>query len=219
MPQQEKLKEIDNFEIEIKIPIEDPERIMKSLVARGFQKNQKVIEEDMYYNSEYHDVRRYDEALRIRKTRDLLTGKTRAQINFKGKKIDQISMSRREYETGIEDPDCMEKILGAIGFIRVAGVKKTRNYLQRGEMTACLDQVENLGNFLELEVIVRKENLRERFLSQMREILQDLGLSMDNTVRTSYLSMLMGKEENIKERNDHGEKNCGDISGSGLSCG
>ena len=55
MPQQEKLKEIDNFEIEIKIPIEDPERIMKSLLARGFEKYQRVIEEDMYYNSEYHD--------------------------------------------------------------------------------------------------------------------------------------------------------------------
>ena len=219
MTQQEKLKKIENFEIEIKIPIEDPERIMKSLMIRGFQKYQKVIEEDMYYNSEYHDVRKHDEALRIRKTRDLFTGKTRAQINFKGKKMDQISMSRREYETGIEDPDCMEKILGAIGFTRVAGVKKTRNYLRREEMTACLDQVENLGDFLELEVIVRKENLREKCLVQMREILQELGLSMDNTVRASYLSMLMGKEENIKERNDHGEKNCGDISGSGLSCG
>ena len=189
MTQQEKLKKIENFEIEIKIPIEDPERIMKSLMIRGFQKYQKVIEEDMYYNSEYHDVRKHDEALRIRKTRDLLTGKTRAQINFKGKKMDQISMSRREYETGIEDP----KILGAIGFIRVAGVKKIRNYLRREEMTACLDQVENLGDFLELEVIVRKENLREKCLVQMREILQELGLSMDNTVRTSYLSMLMDK--------------------------
>ena len=193
MTQQEKLKKIENFEIEIKIPIEDPERIMRRLLIRGFQKYQKVIEEDMYYNSEYHDVRKHDEALRIRKTRDLLTGKTRAQINFKGKKMDQISMSRREYETGIEDPDCMEKILGAIGFTQVAGVKKTRNYLRREEMTACLDQVENLGDFLELEVIVRKENLREKCLVQMREILQELGLSMDNTVRTSYLSMLMDK--------------------------
>ena len=193
MTQQEKLKKIENFEIEIKIPIEDPERIMRRLLIRGFQKYQKVIEEDMYYNSEYHDVRKHDEALRIRKTRDLLTGKTRAQINFKGKKMDQISMSRREYETGIEDPDCMEKILGAIGFTRVAGVKKIRNYLRREEMTACLDQVENLGDFLELEVIVRKENLREKCLVQMREILQELGLSMDNTVRTSYLSMLMDK--------------------------
>lgn len=187
--------ETDNFEIEIKIPIEDPERIMKSLLARGFQKYQKVIEEDMYYNSAYHDVRKYDEALRIRKTRDLLTGKTGAQINFKGKKIDQISMSRREYETGIEDPDCMEKILGAIGFTRAAGVKKTRNYLQREEMTACLDQVENLGNFLELEVIVGKADLREKCLAQMKEILQELELSMDNTVRSSYLSMLVDKEK------------------------
>lgn len=187
--------ETENFEIEIKIPIDDPERIMKSLLARRFQKYQKVIEEDMYYNSAYHDVRKHDEALRIRKTRNLLTGKTGAQINFKGKKLDQISMSRREYETGIEDPDCMEKILEAIGFVRVAGVRKTRNYLRREEMTACLDQVENLGDFLELEVIVRNEKRRESCLAQMKEILQDLGLSMNNTVRSSYLSMLMDKEK------------------------
>lgn len=186
---------MDNFEIEIKIPIEDPEKIRKDLLTMGFQKYQKVTEEDMYYNSEYHDVRKCDEALRIRKTRDLLTGKTRAQINFKGKKIDQISMSRQEYETGIEDPERMEKILGAIGFARVAGVRKIRDYLYNGEMTACLDQVENLGDFLELEVLVRNEKLREGCLSQMDEILQKLGLSMDNTVRTSYLSMLMSKEK------------------------
>ena len=62
-------------------------------------------------------------------------------------------------------------------------------------MTACLDQVENLGDFLELEVLVRNEKLREGCLSQMDEILQKLGLSMDNTVRTSYLSMLMSKEK------------------------
>lgn len=52
---------------------------------------------DMYYNSEYHDVKTSGEALRIRKSTVLLTGQTRAQLNFKGKKIDQISMSRQEY--------------------------------------------------------------------------------------------------------------------------
>ena len=38
-----------------------------------------------------------------------------------------------------------------------------------------------------------KENIRDKCLVQIREILQELGLSMDNTVRTSYLSMLMDK--------------------------
>ena len=40
---------MDNFEIEIKIPIEDPEKIRKDLLTMGFQKYQKVTEEDMYY--------------------------------------------------------------------------------------------------------------------------------------------------------------------------
>ena len=59
---------------------------MRRLLIRGFQKYQKVIEEDMYYNSEYHDVRKHDEALRIRKTRDLLTVRPGLRSILKGKR-------------------------------------------------------------------------------------------------------------------------------------
>lgn len=182
---------MENFEIEIKLPVNEPEEIMEKLLGQGFRKAGCVREEDMYYNSIYYDIRSRDEALRIRKSTDLQTQKSKAQINFKGKKIDQVSMSRREYETGIEDPERMKEILSAIGFFPVAGVKKTRNYLQRGKMTACLDQVENLGSFLELEVIAEEEYLRERYLKEMEQLLEKMGLSMESTVRTSYLSMLM----------------------------
>lgn len=182
---------MEHFEIEIKLPIDRPETVLNGLISCGFEKAGRVREEDMYYNSEYHDVKKRDEALRIRKSTDLETGKTRSQINFKGKKLDQVSMSRKEYETEIKDSEHMDAILQAIGFFPVAGVCKVRQYLRRGEMTACLDQVENLGNFLELEVIAEDESLRKRYLNEMEVLLGKMGLSMKDTVRTSYLSMLM----------------------------
>ena len=95
----------------------------------------------------------------------------------------------------VENPECMEKILIVLGFSPVAGVQKTRCYMKRDEMTACLDQVDGLGSFLELEVIAAKESMRETYLQRMEGVLAELGLSMKDTVRTSYLSMLCGENE------------------------
>lgn len=187
---------MDHFEIEIKLPVERPEEILEGLISCGFEKAGLIREDDLYYNSEYHDVKKRDEALRIRKSTDLNTGKVQAQINFKGKKVDQVSMSRKEYETGIDDPERMDGILKAIGFTPVAGVHKVRQYLRRGNMTACLDRVEHLGSFLELEVLAEDGGLREKYLKDMEGILETLGLSMKDTVRISYLGLLMhGKSD------------------------
>ena len=186
---------MNNFEIEIKLPVSSLEEIKEKLILKGFQEGASIRESDMYYNSEYHDVKKLGEALRIRKSTDLLTGQMQAQLNFKGKKIDQVSMSRQEYETVVENPECMEKILIVLGFSPVAGVQKTRCYMKRDEMTACLDQVDGLGSFLELEVIAAKESMRETYLQMMEGVLAELGLSMKDTVRTSYLSMLCGENE------------------------
>lgn len=185
---------MENYEIEIKIPVAEPEAVEKRLLAQGFRKTGCIREEDMYYNSTHHDVREHDEALRIRKSTDLLTGRERAQVNFKGKKIDRASMSRSEYETEIGSPDQMEKILSGIGFEPVAGVCKVRQYLTRGKMTACLDQVENLGDFLELEMLAEDRFLCKKYLDIMQALLEKLGLSMADTVRVSYLGMIMEKK-------------------------
>lgn len=186
---------MNNFEIEIKLPVEQLEGIKEKLLWMGFHKEATIREFDMYYNSEYHDVKKLGEALRIRKSMDISSGRIQAQINFKGKKIDQVSMSRQEYETEVENPECMEKILIALGFSQVAGVEKTRCYMKRNEMTACLDQVDRLGNFLELEVIASEESQREEYLYAMEQLLKELGLSMEDTVQASYLSMLMEEKK------------------------
>lgn len=185
---------MNTYEIEIKLPIVDKDRVQTKLLQLGFEVAAKIRECDMYYNSVYHDVKELGEALRIRKSTDLLTGITKAQINFKGKKIDKVSMSRQEYETVVEDADSMEQILKSLDFLPVAGVMKTRIYLQREKMTACLDQVDGLGDFLELEVIAHEEASREIHLKNMEQLLTTLGLSMKDTVRTSYLGMLLRQE-------------------------
>ena len=45
-------------------------------------------EKDTYFNSVYHDVKKRDEALRIRTSTDCRSGISKTQINFKGPKLD-----------------------------------------------------------------------------------------------------------------------------------
>lgn len=189
---------MSRFEIEIKIPVKDRQQVLEKLQKMGFQKKTEIIEEDMYFNSDHYDIKKRDEALRIRKSTYIAENRTTAQINFKGPKIDKISMSRIEYETDIKDAKSMENILKALGFQPVAGVEKVRCYLERDGMTACVDCVKGLGDFLELEVLTAEGGQREKNLRKMDKVLEELGYSMKDTVRSSYLSMLMQKRDDGK---------------------
>ena len=181
------------FEIEIKLPLKNLKETLEILTDQGFQETAQIREEDTYFNSVYHDVKKRDEALRIRTSTDCRSGISKTQINFKGPKLDKISMSRMELETEVSDAEVLKNILIHLDFFTVASVMKTRKYLKCGKLTACLDQVEGLGDFLELEVIAEQESERKEILSKMEDLLAILGYHMSDTVQTSYLSMLPKK--------------------------
>lgn len=179
------------IEVEIKLPVLDLEIIREKLTQIGFQESGYEREQDTYYDNAAEDIRTGGQALRIRETTNLITGKATAQINFKGKKLDQVTVTRQELETGIADGETGRQILEAIGFHRVMPeVIKERRELKRDEMTACLDQVAGLGSFLELEIMAEKEADRDVAMEQIEAVLSQLGYRVSDTVRSSYLSML-----------------------------
>ena len=182
------------LEAEIKIPVNDLETVIKRLKQEGFQETEVCREEDTYFNSLYYDMKEKDKALRIRRSRNMQTGEEWAQLNCKGAKLDQISMARKELETEIREPEIIEGILKELGFEPLSiQVIKTRRTLSNGEITAAADRVEGLGEFLELEIIAERENQREECLEKISRVLRTIGYKMEQTVRTSYLSMLFGK--------------------------
>ena len=98
-----------------------------------------------------------------------------------------------ELETEVSDTEVLKNILIHLDFSPVASGLNLRKYLNCGRFTACLDQAEGLGDFLELEVIAEQESEREEILSRMEDLLAILGYHMSDTVQTSYLSMLQKK--------------------------
>lgn len=183
------------IEAEIKLPVHDLEEISKQLTQKGFVPMSHVQERDTYFDDAKGRIRANGQALRIRKTLDVQTGRTVAQINFKGRKLDPLTMTRQELESTVDEAEICSQILEAVGFHRVfPEVIKDRTMLRFGEMTACLDRVEGLGDFLELEILVEKEEQKEAAQRQIAAVLAMLGYSMPDTVRTSYLSMLQKKD-------------------------
>ena len=185
----------DHIEVEIKLKIKDKDQLKLQLIQCGFTEGESVTEKDVYYTAEHHDFAALDEALRVRSVENLKTGETSAAITYKGAKLDQKSMTRQELETEVGDAEICREILCKIGFTPVPEVEKNRQYFHKGKMTACVDMVRGLGDYLELEKLIETEENREMALTEIEEMLNNLGYSMQDTTRTSYLSMLIRNEK------------------------
>lgn len=185
------------IEVEIKLPLrrqektEETGRIAEVLCSMGFRKAARFRQRDTYFDNEAGEIRGGGKALRIRETEDLMKGIVTAELNFKGPRMDQVSMTRQELETEVGQAETGRRILAALGFSPVLPeVVKERTEYRRKEITAALDRVEGLGDFLELEIMADEETENGKVLQKLEELLGELGYQMGDTVTRSYLSML-----------------------------
>ena len=184
-----------NIEVELKLKIENRSVLIHSLNELGFTETNQVMETDIYYTAAHHDFTVLDEALRVRTIQNLITGETSAVMTYKGAKLDTVSMARKELETGIADAAVCREILEQIGFSPLPVVEKNRQYLHLGHVTACVDTVSGLGDYLELEILTDGEGRRADAVQELEQILNKLGYAIADTTRISYLSMLLHKRK------------------------
>ena len=177
------------LEVEVKLHIANV-AATSFLEERGFLRGESVYEHDFYFNGTEKDLRKEDKALRVREHRNLDTKETVFSMNYKGPKLDQTTMTRREVEFSIPELEQGKQMLEGLGFLVAGEVEKRRIYYHKGEVTCCVDQVTGLGEFLEIEILAAEEEY-ESALEQIQELLGELGYTLNDTIRKSYLSMLM----------------------------
>lgn len=178
------------YEYEIKLPITAPEDLAARLAALGFEKAGTIREEDSYYNHPERDLKQAGLALRLRKSTDLADSRLTATLNFKGQRMDSRTMSRPEYETVVADPAAAAGILTGLGYVLAAPVIKERQYFRKAAVTACIDTVEGLGTYLELEILSETAQAHDACLARLDDLLRELRLSPEDTVTLSYLDLL-----------------------------
>jgi len=176
------------IEVEVKAHVKDPRTLERSIVAIGAAPIGIENQVDTYYNRPDRDFGKTDEALRVR-AKD-----NKYFLTYKGPKLDKISKTRHEFEVEINDPTNMGNILSSLGFSpAVTVIKKRKNY-RLGDFFISLDEVRNLGNFIEIEISVKDSVNYEDKVESILKFIEKLGMSRESTIRESYLEMLLLKE-------------------------
>ncbi|MCZ7357338.1 MAG: class IV adenylate cyclase [Candidatus Methanoperedens sp.] len=180
------------IEVEVKAYVDDPKHLERSIIALGAAPIGIETQADTYYNAPYRDFGKTDEALRIR-----VKG-SEYFLTYKGPKMDKISKTRKEFEVGIKGGHNMGEILTSLGFCPVATIVKKRKNYRLGEFFIALDEVRNLGNFIEIEISAMKSKNHEEKVESIFRLLEKLNISRESTIRKSYLEMVLesGKDGN-----------------------
>ena len=90
----------------------------------------------------------------------------------------------------IGDPENLLAVLGnAIGI--QATIIKTRMLFVVGQTRIHLDDVDGLGSFVELEVVLRDTQPPEEGISIARELMKDFGIEENDLIAGSYLDLIL----------------------------
>ena len=174
------------YEVEVKVDA-DHEVVRRRLDELGAEPVGTVVQEDTYYDAPHREFAETDEALRIRRERS--AGGESARLTYKGPLVEAASKTREEIETGVESGEAVDGILGALGFEPVATVRKRRDRYRQDEYTIALDDVDGLGEFVEVET--ETESDVEAAREGAYDLLERLGLDPGEQIRTSYLGLLL----------------------------
>ena len=176
------------LEVEVKIKT-DLDAIERKLIEMGFVRGTTAYEYDTYYNGKLVDLKTADKALRIRLHKDVDTGRVKYVLNFKGPKLDDTTMTREETQFEVPSMEAGETVINGLGYFAAGNVEKTRIHYKSGDITCCLDSVTGLGDFLEIEIMAGEADY-DGAVAKIEKLLDELGVSMADTVRESYLCML-----------------------------
>jgi adenylate cyclase class 2 len=179
-----------NYEVENKFRVPDLEQIEIALRQLGAEIRETVQQSDLYFAHPVRDFAATDEALRIRRVG---SGNS---VTYKGPKIDRATKTRQELEIPLADGPAhfaqYAQLLELLGFRRVAEVTKRRRNgtceFEGCEVEIALDDVQQVGTFLELEIVATDERVESAQATILR-LAERLGLTSPE--RRSYLELLL----------------------------
>jgi adenylate cyclase class 2 len=180
------------LEIEMKFPGADFAALESKLAAWGAARDAERTDADHYFNAPDRDFARTDEALRLRRIG------AANYVTYKGPKRDAQTKTRTEVEVPLAEGDeaarDFARLLTHLGYRPTAAVRKQRTiyHLTRTgfALEVCLDEVEGLGRFVELEILAPEDQL-DRARAVLLDTAGQLGLSASE--RRSYLELLLEK--------------------------
>ncbi|WP_232685738.1 class IV adenylate cyclase [Halobacterium zhouii] len=202
------------YEVEVKVPANHDE-VREALDDAGAAPQGVVAQADTYYNAPNRDFAETDEALRVRTVSEV-SGDSRgrglaavldaalggpdassgspdasstSRVTYKGPLVDDASKTREEFETGVDDGETMGAVFERLGFTPTATVRKVRDRYRVDGWLVVLDDVEDVGTYVEVETEVEDEDEISDARDEVYSVLRDLGLDPEEQIQASYLGI------------------------------
>jgi adenylate cyclase class 2 len=176
------------IEVEVKARAPKDQSVLEEkMVKIGALRDGEEFQEDVYFNAPHRDFAQTDEALRIRK---VISGASeKIFITYKGAKMDEVSKTRKEIEVGVEDSRKVADIFQNLSFRPVATVRKNRIIYTLNDLIITLDEVQGVGNFVEIEKEIEEGEDTKEALDEIFATYSQIGIE-DGFERRSYLELM-----------------------------
>lgn len=174
------------LEMELKARLNDKSKLRQKLILEGCQWLPAIVQEDVIYIKKDITQKINIPVFRIRKidNKTILTLKVQeADLN-----------TAKELELGVSDDKTMHQMLQTIGFEAKVEVKKQRTETEYKGCTICIDEVEQLGDFVEIEQLGTEEADSKKVYMEMLCILKELGITSADLVEEKYFEMIQKLE-------------------------
>ena len=181
-------------EIEIKARVANKSKLLGVLTAQNVTLSSPVTQRDRVWVPEGMKIGSGLPSLRIRtETKD---GVTKQLFTLK-KKSATNQMDSIEHETEIQDEKELTHIIKHLGFTLFSDSTKTRQKGQLGDLEICIDSVEGLGDFVELEKLTDEETDYDEVAKELWAVLAPFGVGSGDQVTDGY-DVLMRKSLGLK---------------------
>ena len=169
------------IEVESKYWSPGNDKVEKALIRLGAKKIAEETMEDVYFSHPGRDFGKTDEALRLRKKAD------GAELSYKGPRMSvERAKAREEIDLRIDNALTAQRIIERLGFKEVCVVKKNRRSFHLDKMRVDVDNVEGLGEFVELEVLTESPDRSTQLFELARK-----DLSLEKFEPKTYFELIL----------------------------
>lgn len=174
------------LEVEIKAKLKNRNEVLPKLEKLGCTiKKAKEQEDKIFIKKEFKnfDIPLGENVIRLRKEDDknILTLKKKMKDN----------KASIEIESLVEDEDAISRMLEEMGYKELVFIKKKRKRYSLGRMSICVDDVENLGDFIEVEIMTEEnDSKKDEALAEIEAFLEKLEISKNDYEEKRYDTLM-----------------------------
>ncbi len=178
------------MEVESKYRSPGNEKVEKALCKLGAELLSEEETEDVYFQHPGRDFGETDEALRLRK-RD-----GGSELTYKGPRMKlEHTKAREEVTLKTADPLTAQRIVERLGFKEFMSVRKKRKNFKYDKIRVAVDDVDGLGEYVELELITEEPKRAEALIEQMRD-----ELALTEFESKTYLELIIEKDAEAEKK-------------------